>query len=269
MRQTTFTRFTPTTMTAATRLLIIALLVGVGISCKKETDNTPAPGNCQLRKIAYNNGSYDTLIYNVDGFVTKSQYYYPDQMGKLASYGSQYTYNGQGLLERVLPFAGGQAPSPEYYEQYTYVNEALSKIEIVEAGKVVYRFEVTTNANKQITGLKGISLDKTKYRDYTSVHTLDAQGHYLKAESTDANGLFYRMESGDFDATIKTYHRFLKGWPVNVMNYWYEYGLNTPINGNGAYLKRAYYNGYDATGTFVGLTKLYDIVHTYKTNSSQ
>lgn len=168
-----------------------------------------------------------------------------------------------------MPFGGGQGPSPEYYEHYTYVNEALSTIEITEAGKLVYRFEVITNANKQITALKGISLDQTTYRDYTSVHTLDAQGHYVKSEGTDANGLFYHQELGDFDASIKTYHLFLKGWPVNVMNYWYDYGLNTPVNGNGAFLKRTYYSGYDATGTFVGLTKLYDIVHTYQTNSSQ
>ncbi len=256
-------------MNATNRLLTFALLLSGSIACQKEVDNPPEPGQCQLSKIAYSTGGYDTLIYNADGFVTKSQYYYRDPTGKLASYGGQYTYNSQGLLERVMSFVGSQVPSPDDYEQFTYVNGALSTIEITEARKLVYRFEAITNANKQITGLKGTSLDKTKYRDYSSVHMLNTQGHYLKTEGTDANGLFYRQEMGGFDTTIKTYHRFLKGWPVNVMNDWYEYGLNTPVNGNGAFLKRAFYSGYDATGSFVGLTKLYEVMHTYKTNSGQ
>lgn len=256
-------------MKAKTPLLTIALLLGLNWSCQKLADHPPAPPTCQLQKITYNDGSYDTLIYNTDGFVTQSMSYYLDQTGKLASYGAHYSYTSQGLLEWVMPYGDGQIPSSDYYEQFTYVNQALSTIEITEAGKRVYRFEVTTNAMQQITGLTGVSFDQSAYRNYSAAHLLDAQGHYVKSEGTDANGLFYRQDLGDFDASINTYHRFLKGWPVNVMNYWYEYGLNTPINGNGAFLKRAFYNGYDATGAFVGLKKLYDVVHTYKTNNSQ
>lgn len=258
-------------MTATNCFLALVLLLGVSVSCKKQTDSTltPSSGNCQLQKITYSDGGYDTLIYNADGFVTKSRSYYVDQTGKLVSYGGQYTYTNQGLLERVTPFADGQTPAQDSYEQFTYANGALSKIEITELGKLVYRFDITTNANKQITSAKGISFDQATYSEYTGTHTLDAQGRYAKSEGTDANGLFYRMESGDFNATIKTYHSFLKGWPVNVMNYWHDYGVNTPINGNGAFLKRAYYHGYDENGKFVGLRKLYDITHTYKTNSYQ
>lgn len=254
-------------MNTTTRLLPVILLLGVSISCKKEAD-VPPPVICQVQKIDYNDGTYSTFEYDAQGLVTKSQSYYLDQTGKLASYGGQYLYNSQGLLERVMPFVGGQAPPQDFFEQFAYVNGALSNIDITEAGKLVYRFEVTTNANKQIIAMKGISFDKANYPEYTGAHTLDAQGHYIKSEGTDANGVFWRFESGDFDPAVKTDYDSFKGWPVNATSSWYQYGVLTPINGAGARRKHDFSYGYDTNGNYVGLKKLYDFTYTYQTNSN-
>lgn len=96
-------------MNALTRLLSFALLLGVSLSCQVLVDHPPSPSHCQLQKITYNDGSYDTLIYNPDGLVTKTLSYYLDQTGKLASYGGQYSYNSQGLLEQC-PLGVGKGP---------------------------------------------------------------------------------------------------------------------------------------------------------------
>lgn len=254
-------------MNRMTRFLTTALLLGVGISCKKEADVAP-PVVCRVQKVDYNDGTTETFQYNADGFITESLTAYLDQAGKPASYGGRYTYNSQGLLERVVPFAGGQAPTQDSYEQFSYTNGALSKIEITEFGKIIYRFDVTTNANKQITGLKGVSFDKTNYPEYTGTHTLDAQGRYVKSEGTDANGVFWRFESSDFDPAVKTDYDSFKGWPVNVISNWYQYGVLTPVNGAGARRKHDFSYGYDDSGNYVGLKKLYDFTYTYKTNSN-
>ena len=137
-------------------LWLSCLLLSFALGCKKSADNatiTPTPTTataCKVEKVSNDTGEYELYTFDANGFLTSIADYVKDQNGKIPTTVTPYklSYNNQNLLDKIT-YGDGTV-----YEQYSYTNGALSKMELYKGGKVVYQYEVTTDANKRITALK-------------------------------------------------------------------------------------------------------------------
>ena len=246
--------------------LVLTLMVG----CKKETDNampTPvAETNCQIGRQSDNDVGSNDFVFNPQGFVTRYTRTYKDDQGKTVADISDLVYNAQGLLERLT------SKGPANFEVFSYTNGLLSKIEVNGGGKKVYQWDVTTNAQKQITAMKGTSFDKDNYEDFSSVLTYDGQGYLIKSEITDTalGKVAIRNESSGYKAGLKDFRRTLKGWPIDVMQFFYYYGDFGSLSGQGPQGVVTAYSAYDDKGN-IGNTFVKEAEETavYKANSKQ
>lgn len=244
------------------------LLLILTLGCKKSTnDNTtpqPVATACQIQKKAFNTGEYELYTFDANGFLTGYAGYFVDQNNKIPTTVTpdKYTYNGLGLLDRATYGTGTG------YEQYSYTNGALAKIEVFQGGKMVYQIDVTTDANKRITAMKNnnISGNPDYYDSYSTKYTLDAQGQYTRVEATNKDGIFYTSEWSAFDPTIQSPYKALKGMSFYPGDSFVIYGTNPPLNA-GMYTKEIGFYAYDDTGKFVGLKKAYDGITTRTSNT--
>lgn len=196
----------------------VALLLVLTIGCKKDTDTTPTPDPqttvCRIQKVTFDTGEYETYTFDASGKVTEMSIFYEDANGKIPTtvVPAKLTYNAQELLDRSTYSAN--------YEQFTYANGGLSKIEVYQGSKKVYQYEVTTNGAKQITALKGTTFDEANFpaksANYSTTYTLDAQGRYTQYEATNADGIFERFTVLEFDPVVKSHYGAFAGMPIDV-----------------------------------------------------
>lgn len=249
----------------------LTLMLTVG--CKKETDNaTPTPvvaTACQIKRVNFGTGGeYDLYESDANGRLTKYWQFYADDKGKVPTSVNPGTviYNAQGLAER-FNWSDGQG-----YDLLSYTNGALSKIEVFQASKKRYQFDVTTNVNKQITAMKATSFDKDPngpYNlEYTTTFTLDAQGRYTGLTARNVDGDYYRETRTGFEPTMKSFYDTWKdnGLPIDPMLPSVQYGQYMPI-APGLRLKDEFFWGYDANDKYVGLKKDGEYTYTRKANS--
>ena len=259
-------------------LWAVGLLLTLTPGCKKEADTaTPTPAvtptpvvetACQLNRIDRSSGEYELYDSDANGRTTKYSLFHADEKGKIPTTPvvGTLTYNAQGLAERVTVAADN------YHKQFGYTNGALSKIEIFEQNKKMYQYDVTTNANKHITAMKGISFTKDPNSvyswEYSTTFTLDAQGRYTSLTAKGADGDYYREIRTGFEPTMKSFFDTWKdnGLPVDVTNPSAEYGLYMPT-APGQRLKAEYFWGYDANDNYVGLKKDREFTFSPKANS--
>ena len=247
---------------AAGVLLVLAL------GCKKDADNTtptPTETACQIKKVSFGTlGEYELYESDANGRTTKFWMYYADANGKIPASVNPSTiiYNAQSLAER-FNWSDGSG-----YDLLSYTNGALSKIEVYVQNKKVYQFDVTTNASKQITAMKGTSFDKTFGNDYTTTFTLDAQGRYTSLTNKNGDGDFYREVRTGFEPNAKSYYDnwAANGVPIDPAIESALYGQYMPT-APGATLKNEYYWGYDANDKYVGLKKDGEYTFSRKLNS--
>lgn len=250
-----------------TSLLLVGLLLTFVVGCKKETDNaTPAIETvCQLERLTDKvNGSYRRYTYDATGLMTASTYYGKD----LPPSTSKLTYTAQGLLDRYT-YGTGE------YEQYSYVNGALSKIEIFlkdnkGALKPAYRYDVTTNTSKQITEMKSTDLTAdAQFYNYSSKFNYDSQGRCTKIATFDDGMPFDVSEFSDFELTAKPEFTAWKGIPIQVAVSFLNYGTSVPLSGYAQHRSFKYQYAYDDNGKFVGLKPYSSSSYAYKLNSRQ
>ena len=156
------------------------------------------------------------------------------------------------------------------YEQYSYGNSALTKIEVFVGGVVVYRIDVTTNANKQITAMKSTNVAKDPDQgllEYTTKFTLDAQGRYTRLEATGPDGVFYTEDYTSYDLAVTSSWKALKGIPVFVDDLYVYYGQMQPVSEFVCFRITDKW-GYDDNGKFVGLHNYFDATYTRTVNAN-
>lgn len=254
---------------------MVALLLTLTVGCKKETDKAiPAPAPavetlCQLKRTSFGMVG-ESIQYEQDGNgrTTKIWPYYADDKGKVPTTvnPTTITYNAQGLAER-FGWSDGTG-----YDLLSYTNSALSKIDVFFKNKKVYQYDVTTNAAKQITGMKATSLDPDNFGSgYSTAYTLDAQGRYTQVEVKDEAGkVFFRTVMTGFESGMKGYYDTWKanGLMIDPNTPSNQYGYYLPV-GNNLRLKDEDYWGYDDAGNFVGLKKISEWTFARKANSNK
>ena len=245
--------------------LVLILTLGCSKSSSDTTTPQPTATACQVQKITYNTGEYELYTFDANGFLTGYAGYYVDQNGKTPATitPDKYTYNAQGLLDRDTYGTGTG------YEQYSYTNGALSKIEVFMGGKVVYQIDVTTDASKRITAMKSTNVaNDPAYSDgYSTKYTLDAQGRYTRMEASNADGIIYTTEWSAFDPAIQSPWKTLKGMVVYPGTPFDSYGTTPPVDA-AMPAKEVDFYAYDDTGKFVGLKKAFDATVTRVANSN-
>jgi hypothetical protein len=257
-------------------LWIAGLLLTLMLGCSKSSTTTPVPTptptvtDCLIQKLAFDKGQYTLYTFDANGFLTGVASYFLDANGKIPTSVApdKLTYNAQGLLDRVTRSADSQYGNG--YEQYTWANGALTKVESFVSGKLFYQIDVTTDANKRITALKNTNVgkDPNYADDITTKYTLDAQGRYTRTEvSFGTDGIIYTEDYTAFESVIKSPWTTLKGVPFFVDGYIDQYAQSQPVSPYAA-TKEVDYYAYDDTGKFVGLKKVYDATYTRTANAN-
>ena len=261
------------TFSKRSALWLSCLLLTFVFGCKKSDDNAiipPPPVKatlCQLQKLSTYGGEYELYTFDANGFLTSIANYAKDPSGKIPTTVTpdRLSYNDQNLLDK-LTYGNGTG-----YEKYSYANGALSKMELYKGGKVVYQYDVTTNADKRITALKSTNVanDPDYESTYSTKYTLDAQGRYTRMEATNADGTYYTIDESAFDPTIQSPWKTLKGipfFPGNAGVSFDLYGTYIPADAPVA-TKQVQFFGYEKD-KYIGLKKSFDVTITYTANTN-
>ena len=255
-------------------LWLSCLLLTFALGCKKSADNatiSPSPTKatlCQVQKSSNDAGEYELYTFDATGLITTIANYAKDQNGKIPTTVTpdRLSYNDQNLLDKIT-YGDGTG-----HQKYSYTNGALSKMELYKGGKVVYQYDVTTNANKRITALKSTNVanDPDYGSAYSTKYILDAQGRYTRMEAANADGVYYTIDDSAFDPTIQSPWKSLKGipfYPGGAGIAFEEYGTYMPADAAAA-TKEVQFYGYDEKGKFIGLKKAFDVTITLTANSN-
>ncbi len=233
-------------ITIFTKTLIILFILANINACKKDETPTAATPTtiindlCKISKIDYGDGDYETYTFNNAGFVTQEDNFYKDTNGKIQQSSATFSYDASGLVIGSK-YNGGS-------EKYSYVNGALSTIEVFDdKNQSIYKITVTTDANKRIIGMKDSN-------NITAKITRDAQGNFTKSEVFDEkNNLIQREEISSYDGK-KNWRSSLKGWSIDLSlpnQYYIYYGgyFNEPSGGSN---DDKLYSAMDSNGKYTG-----------------
>jgi hypothetical protein len=133
-------------------------------------------------------------------------------------------YTKAGVLDQVRDERG--------LSQYRYKNGQLVGIDFFQDGQSIYRYQVSTNAKGQITGLLGMPLNDSGLIAYSAQYRLDEQGRYVQLDvRNDRNILYYRVIQRDFDSSISSPYQLIRGVPYDLGRYpWITWGEVFPIS---------------------------------------
>ncbi len=133
-------------------------------------------------------------------------------------------YTRTGVLDRVRDERG--------LSRYRYQNGQLARIDFFQDGQPIYRYQVSTNANGQITGLRGRPLNDSGLMAYSTQYRLDQQGRYVQLDvRNDRNILYYRVMQRNFDSLVSSPYQLIRGVPYDLNRYpWITWGEVFPIS---------------------------------------
>lgn len=133
-------------------------------------------------------------------------------------------YTKAGLLDQVRDERG--------FSRYQYQNGHVVGIDFVQDGQPIYRYQVSTNAKGQITGLRGRPLNDSGLMAYSTQYRLDQQGRYVQLDvRNDRNILYYRVMQRDFDPSVSSPYQLIRGVPYDLNRYpWITWGEVFPIS---------------------------------------
>lgn len=149
----------------------------------------------QLVWHAYNTNRYS---YSFDSFQRMAECYAVENGYTLHEnpFRQKMSYSKEGLLEYVQYERG--------ISRYHYQQGRLAFIEFFEEKQPIYRYQVYSNAQGQIVGLKGRPLHNSGLMAYSTKYQLDKQGRYVQLDVyTDQGVLYYRVVQRDFDPSAK------------------------------------------------------------------
>ncbi|GAB3047122.1 hypothetical protein [Spirosoma pulveris] len=172
----------------------------------------------------------------------------------------QLMYTKAGLLDQVRGERG--------FSQYTYKNGLLVEIVFIQDSQPIYRYQVSTNAKGQITGLQGRPLNDSGLMAYSTQYQLDQQGRYVQLDvRNDHNLLYYRIIRRDFDSSVFSPYQLIRGVPYDLNRHpWITWGEVFPISQEGA--RRVEIYRYAPPETPDQLIKRADLSITWQTDTS-
>ncbi|GAA4451407.1 hypothetical protein GCM10023189_13420 [Nibrella saemangeumensis] len=263
-------------------LLPIVLLLNLLFGCQ---GNEPKPANSelnpatpvttshQLTKVVYTEGynegvprlsSTTTFTYNADGYLVKyirQSTLFNEQ--NPTSQGATLSYTPDGLLARVDRFGGNPA-----YETYSYSNRKLFKVEFYERGSLIYRYDVTTNSQGQVTEMVGSRhWDDISLSAYHVRFSLDKTGTYMLADFISNGRVDYQIQLNNPDASIRNPYSNWKGVPFDITRHFLTYVEEPPVYGWRAYNKVITQIGEVFKGNYVGLRTLMESTTTVQVNA--
>lgn len=174
------------------------------------------------------------------------------------AFDQQLTYTTEGLLSQVR--------DEEDASQYHYRNGRLASIDFFQQGQLVYRYVVSVNDRGQLVGLRGVPLNNSGLRGYSTRYQLDEQGRYVQLDRKDEQGkLYYRVVQRGFTAANGHLYGLMRGIPYDINRYpWLSWGEGFPISPYLASRIETY--RYAAPQTPTELIKRTDVSVTYQTD---
>lgn len=204
--------------------IIYSIIILFAFACKPEstTPEDPMAKDCQIQKVAYEDGSNYVYKFSEANQLTEILYSWKDEEGKPLNLTIKFEYNAAGNLVKVVNSEG-------YIDDYIYDNSgALTRIDFKSPeGNVDEQFVVKTDAQKRIS-----SYLTARDRFYVTYEYNGPGGVFSKSTVKSGNFIVdqYEVKTYEIDKSKKNPNIIIKGHPFDPKLFTDELIYSIPLN---------------------------------------